>query len=216
MSFNRQLPNVFTYAGNPNGNVAGNAAGSSGGLPPDFAWDSTNNILYSCTTTGSSSTAVWTKVSSYGGTNPYIGAAGGTVDAITATIYGASTADQQVVYVVATGANTITTPTFKLNSDALHTITTRGGQACSVADIPGAGFMLILEYNAANTRWELCNPAAAPVGANSILNTMLAQAPAYTVKGNNTSGTANEGDLTVDQIVAMNAQIQRVAQYWFS
>jgi hypothetical protein len=51
---------TLTGSGSPNGSVAG-TAGSSGVLP-DFYWDYTNSILYVCTTTGTSSTAVWTAV----------------------------------------------------------------------------------------------------------------------------------------------------------
>lgn len=47
------------YAGNPNGNVAG-SAGAVGGAGASVIWDITNLILYICTTTGTSSTAVWT------------------------------------------------------------------------------------------------------------------------------------------------------------
>jgi hypothetical protein len=45
------------YAGNPNGFVAGNAA--SGLVPPSTCWDSTDGTLYTCTTTGTTVTAVW-------------------------------------------------------------------------------------------------------------------------------------------------------------
>jgi hypothetical protein len=48
------------YAGSPNGNVAGTAG--SGSIPADSVWDTTNNILYICTSTGTASTAVWTAV----------------------------------------------------------------------------------------------------------------------------------------------------------
>lgn len=48
------------YAGNPNGNVAGTAG--SGSIPSDAVWDTTNNILYICTTTGVAAAAVWTAV----------------------------------------------------------------------------------------------------------------------------------------------------------
>jgi hypothetical protein len=47
-------------SGNPNGSVAGTAG--SAGVPASVYWDSTNNILYVATQTGSSSTAVWTAV----------------------------------------------------------------------------------------------------------------------------------------------------------
>lgn len=49
-------------AGNPNGSVAGTAG--SGSVLADAIYDITNNILYICTTTGSSSTAVWTAINS--------------------------------------------------------------------------------------------------------------------------------------------------------
>jgi hypothetical protein len=51
---------TVTGSGSPNGSVAG-TAGSSGVLP-DFYWDYTNSILYVCTTTGTSSTALWTAI----------------------------------------------------------------------------------------------------------------------------------------------------------
>ncbi len=50
-----------TYAGNPNGHVAGNAgtAGGAQGIVPDILWDSTNNVIWACTTSGPATTAVW-------------------------------------------------------------------------------------------------------------------------------------------------------------
>lgn len=47
-------------SGSPNGSVAGTAGSASIGA--DTYWDVTNNILYVCTQTGTSSTAVWTAV----------------------------------------------------------------------------------------------------------------------------------------------------------
>jgi hypothetical protein len=44
---------ILFYAGNPNGNVAGTTY--------QFCWDTTDNILYVCTTSGAASTAVWSK-----------------------------------------------------------------------------------------------------------------------------------------------------------
>ncbi len=43
---------ILSNAGNPNGAVAGNTY--------QLCWDTTDKILYVCTTTGSASTAVWT------------------------------------------------------------------------------------------------------------------------------------------------------------
>lgn len=54
--FNLMLSNtVLNFAGDPNGNVAGSIY--------QLCWDSSGSILYVCTTTGSTSTAVWTPVS---------------------------------------------------------------------------------------------------------------------------------------------------------
>ena len=45
---------VTSFAGDPNGNLAGTQYG--------LCWDTANEILYVCTTTGNASTAVWTPV----------------------------------------------------------------------------------------------------------------------------------------------------------
>src|SRR6185295_11133974 len=41
------------------------------------------------------------------------------------------------------------------------------------------------------------------IGTNKVLNSMLAQMPALTIKGNNTGGAANASDLTVAQVNAI-------------
>jgi hypothetical protein len=53
-----QNGHFFTFAGNPNGSVAG-TAGVAGVSPPDICEDTTTGHLWVCTTTGSTSTAVW-------------------------------------------------------------------------------------------------------------------------------------------------------------
>lgn len=88
-----------------------------------------------------------------------IAAAGGTVDAITADYTpNVSLADRTVCMVVAAGANTTTTPTFAPDGLTAHTIVKQGGAALVAGDIVAAGMVCILEYNLANTRWELLNP----------------------------------------------------------
>jgi|ERR1700722_780287 len=52
--------------GNPNGQLAGTQGSAT--IPASMAWDYTNDILYICTTTGTSTTAVWTAI------NPATGA----------------------------------------------------------------------------------------------------------------------------------------------
>jgi hypothetical protein len=88
--------------------------------------------------------------------------AGGTVDAITADYTPNITlVNLQLAAFVATGANATTTPTFAPDGLTAHTITKKGGVALIAGDIPGALAVCILEYNSANTRWELLNPGGA-------------------------------------------------------
>lgn len=47
-----QSNTIFSYSGNPNGHVAGTTF--------NLCWDTADKILYVCTTSGSTSTAVWT------------------------------------------------------------------------------------------------------------------------------------------------------------
>lgn len=68
--FNLMLANtILHFAGNPNGNVAG--------IIYQLCWDTADSILYVCTTTGSTVTAVWTKVAA-SGSSPVPPASGGT------------------------------------------------------------------------------------------------------------------------------------------
>lgn len=48
--------------GSPNGSVAGSAGSAT--IPASVYWDATNQILYVCTQTGTTSTAVWTAINS--------------------------------------------------------------------------------------------------------------------------------------------------------
>ena len=103
-----------------------------------------------------------------------VAAAGGTVDAITADYTPDVTlADQKMVAVVAAGANTSTTPTFAPDGLTAHTIVKNGGSALVAGDIAGAGHVIILGYNLANTRWEILNPAANPAVGLSRLQQLI-------------------------------------------
>jgi hypothetical protein len=87
-------------------------------------------------------------------------AAGGTVDAITADYTPDITlSSMRIVAFVASGANTSATPTFAPDGLTAHTIVRYGGQALVAGDIPAALAVCLLQYNLANTRWELLNPA---------------------------------------------------------
>lgn len=70
---------VQVYAGNPNGHIAGNAAVVATSAP-SAVWDTVNNILWVCTSTGTVSTAVWIAPQSINGTI-YAGTSTGTANA---------------------------------------------------------------------------------------------------------------------------------------
>jgi hypothetical protein len=101
--------------------------------------------------------------------------AGGTADALTATLSPAVTvlADGQLVFLRASSANATTTPTLALNGLAIRTMTRAGGAALAPGDIPGPLAEIILRYNLTNTRWELLNPATLVPATNSITSAML-------------------------------------------
>ncbi|MES3018226.1 MAG: SGNH/GDSL hydrolase family protein [Bacteroidota bacterium] len=91
-----------------------------------------------------------------GGSSFQIATAGGTADAITATYTTPMTlTDKAVCAFVASAANTSATPTFAPDGLTAHTITKNGGAVLVAGDIPAALAVVILEYNLANTRWEI-------------------------------------------------------------
>ncbi len=95
--------------------------------------------------------------------------AAGSADAIEATYSPAVTlANLTTVGFVATAANATTTPTFAPDGLTARTITKKGGSPLDIGDIPGANAVCILEYNSANTRWELLNPAYTGPFADSL------------------------------------------------
>ncbi|MDD5095464.1 MAG: hypothetical protein PHV74_13975 [Dehalococcoidia bacterium] len=86
-------------------------------------------------------------------------AGGGTVDAITANYTIDKTlADKTIARFRSAGANTSTTPSFAPDGLTAHTIVKHGGVALSAGDIGAAGMICVLQYDLANTRWELMNP----------------------------------------------------------
>lgn len=124
-----------------------------------------------------------------------IAAGGGTADAITADFSpDVALTDKKVVLVVATAANATTTPTFAPDGLAAHTITKFGGQALVAGDIRAALHVLILEYNLANTRWELLNPVFTQTSVSGNAATVTTNANltgAVTSVGNATTVVTN-------------------------
>ena len=122
-----------------------------------------DSILLSFTRAGDLGATGATGAAGTNGTNGIfsaMGAAGGTVDAITANFTPDITlADQTLCAIVCAGANTITAPTFTPDGLPTRTIKARGGAALKIGDIAGAGFVALIEYNLAGTYWELLNPS---------------------------------------------------------
>lgn len=113
-----------------------------------------------------------------------IASAGGTADALTATFTVPLTlVDKMRCMVVPASANVTTTPTFAPDGLTARTIVQGGGQALRAGDIQALG-PILLEYNLANTRWELINPnkvslTADVIGLLPVTNTALN----YTIVG---------------------------------
>lgn len=123
------------------------------------------------------------------GTPIAIASAGGTVDAITADFSPDITlTDKQLCIVISAGANTSTTPTFSPDGLTARTIVKNGGQALAAGNTGAAGYPMLLEYNLANTRWELMNPVVSSSGGGQTLAYEKATGQYYWVFGGS-SGT---------------------------
>lgn len=85
---------------------------------------------------------------------------GGTADVITGTASPtpASLTNSLMVIVEASGANTVTTPTFNLNSLGAKTIVKGSDTALAVGDIVGANFRMLLSFDVSLDKWVLLNP----------------------------------------------------------
>ncbi len=91
------------------------------------------------------------------------GAAGGTGDAITATISSVpdSLTNGVKILIRAGAANTSTTPTINLNGLGAKTIVKGNNTALLAGDIPGAGYWAELVYDSTLDKWVLNNPGNA-------------------------------------------------------
>lgn len=88
----------------------------------------------------------------------FAGTAGGTANALTATLVPAPIAlvDGMHIIVRAAAQNTAAV-TLNLNGIGVRAVTRRGGTALTAGAIAGSGHMLLLAYHAAGSRWELLN-----------------------------------------------------------
>src|ERR1700761_2821378 len=102
--------------------------------------------------------------------------------------YAAGTSTPQVTYTDASGTVNAANPII-LDSAGRTTIWANVPLKITVTDSSGIQIRTTDNITPTGT-----------VGANSVTNADLAQAPAFTLKGNNTAATANEQDLTVTQV----------------
>ena len=109
----------------------------------------------------------------------------------------------------ATAGTDYSAGTSALGTGILKTTTGTGALSVAVAaDFPTLNQNTTGNAATVTTNANLTGPVtsvgnATSVTNNVITNTMLAQAAAYTLKGNNTSGTANVADLTQAQVTAL-------------
>jgi len=141
----------------------------------------------------------------------------GTVDAITATYAPAITSlvNGMIIGVRASGANTITNPTFSPNGLTARTIVKNGGQALVAGDIYGDGHEILLRYDSSNTRWELLNPAAnrtaisaASSGANTDITSIYLNNTGLKIKDTNAShglSIVPGSDLSADRTLTITS-----------
>lgn len=101
-------------------------------------------------------------------------AAGGTVNAITATFTPTVTAlvNGATVFVKASGANTVAAPTFSPDGLAAIAIVKGSNLPLVAGDISGANFWMELRYDSSLAKWVLMNPAT---GAGSYVSGQVLQ-----------------------------------------
>lgn len=87
--------------------------------------------------------------------------AGGTPDVITINLTPAVTVliDGLTIYVKASGANTVVTPTIQVNSLTAKVIVKGINKPLAVGDTLGSGYIMVLRYNATIDKFVLLNPA---------------------------------------------------------
>jgi hypothetical protein len=133
-------------------------------------------------------------ITSVAGTNTITGCA---TPAITAYI------DGMTAHVKPVAANTGPV-TFSWCGVGAIAATSQSGTALAANDLLSTNVYLF-RYFAANNQWRALSllGSGSTIAANSITNSLLAQMPANTIKGNNTGATANAADLTATQTTAM-------------
>jgi len=168
---------------------------------------SASSSASSASTSATAAAASATAAAASAAANILIAAAGGSADAITADFTPDITlSDKVCVIVIPAADNTSTTPTFAPDGLTARTIVKNGGVALQAGDIKTLAPAL-LEYNLANSRWELMNPQK---GANAILGALSAvmSSTATAAAQRAALGSTSVGDAV---FIAANAAAARTA-----
>jgi hypothetical protein len=140
----------------------------------------------------------------------YVGDAGGTADALTATLASSPLTalyDGMIVTVDALTANLTTTPTFNLTLGSTvtgaHIITVLNNVALGVGAIAGLDHRLTLGYKLATTSWTLINPAAAaaPVPYSAIAGFIPSSIAGTSTTASFTISAGQATDSTQDAVI---------------
>lgn len=129
---------ILSYAGDPNGNLAGDTY--------QLCWDTVDEIMFVCTTTGTSTTAVWTQ-----------GALNGIIDP---THGGTGVANPTIhTLPVAQGASdfsflTLTNGQFLIGSTGLDPVPAAITAGANISVTNGAGSVTIASTGAASFSWS--------------------------------------------------------------
>lgn len=189
---------IQPYPGNPNGNVAGNAV--SGSIPPSMVWDTVDSLLWVCTSTGSTSTAVWIRPGSTTGTQ-YCGTSTGTANAqilTPAPVLPAYVAGVSLAFVAGfTNTGALTVNVSGLGAKNVYKEGPTGPTALTGGEVV-AGNILTIRYD--GTRFQLTATGlgtAALANASSNTGTLAAVSGATTAGHiplfSDTAGTVAEG-----------------------
>ena len=179
------VPLWTTFAGNPNGDVAGTA--SSSGVLPSIVWDRTNNIQWTCTTTGTASTAVWTAI------NPAASQLLWTIaDRVSAT---PATADAGTSYIIAASFGSFTTGQIITdNGEGQFTVTAPGTDVGWIAYVQDEDRY----YKFRGTTWSLFSGVNVQVITTPGANTYTPTAGISHVIAISTGGGGGSGGVDSD------------------
>jgi len=184
--YNLFQSNIILFnAGNPNGVVAGTTY--------QFLWDTLDSILWICTTSGTSSTAVWTRAHINDGYTTTVTAAGSTILTVQSTywqFFTGSTTQTVVMPVTSTLAEGMT---WRIVNSSAGTVTIQSSGLNTIATLTNgqnAIVTCILNTGTSAASWNAIVSSGGS-GVPSITGT------ANQVLANGTSGTPQSGAITL-------------------